>query len=162
MKTALNVITDILTLIAICVAAIGHVLPWFSTNAQVGDLVEYQKWHSERSGIALGALAACICLSLLFNWGPGARRFLNLGMFASAFAALLFELLVFSSLVHPGDPPVKYRDTEVGFGLAMVPTCVAVFLSLLRMLWTMPARRAAAKLPMAAPFNEPPPGIRKF
>src|SRR2546423_9445406 len=104
MKNILNVIADILTLVAVSVAAVGHVLPGFKRNllgflpdVDVG-LNELQKEHATRSGIALAALAGLIFLSLLFRWGSGMRRLLNLAMFVSAFAALLFELLIFSNL----------------------------------------------------------------
>ncbi len=169
MKNALNVIVDIMTLMALCVAAIGHVLPWFDDRwaGQIAGIGEFQVWHSMRSAYALGALAVLICLSLLIRWGPGMRRLLNLAMFVSAFAALLFELLVFSRST-PWDAPVApgvvfapglyrpviehrmtERDMDVGYMMSVIPTGIAVFLSLLRMLWTMPPSRAPR--PVAPP-----------
>jgi hypothetical protein len=148
MKNILNVIADMLTLMAVCVAAIGHVLPWYDANragnlAPVFGLGEFQLQHSSWSGIALAVLGILICLSLLFNWGGTLRRLLNLGMFASAFGALLFELMIFSNYFH-GQRRMRFDDTDVGFQMAMIATCVAVFFSLLRMLWTMqPSRRAS-------------------
>jgi len=167
MKNVLNVIVDILTLMALCVAAVGHVLPWFDERrVDVANLGDYQLWHSTRSAYALGALAALICLSLIFRWGPGMRRLLNLAMFACAFAALLFELLVFSSTTlldrafpKLGDVPVRpaierrisERDVDVGYMMSVVPTGIAVFLCLLRMLWTMPPSRTPRPvMPVAA------------
>jgi hypothetical protein len=149
MKNILNVIADILTLLAVCIAAIGHVLPWFDQNrvARLGVdmgpwLGDFQTQYSQRSGAALAVLGVLLCLSLLFNWGHTMRRLLNLGMFASAFIALLFELMIFSNYFNrDGQNPVRFHDTDVGFHLAMIATCVALFFSLVRMLWTMPPVR---------------------
>ncbi len=154
MKNILNVIADMLTLLAVCLAALGHVLPWFDRNRMAffrgpqnidfQELTVFQRSYSVWSGTALGILALLVCVSLLFSWGPAVRRFLNLGMFASAFVALLFELMVFSGYPSPGDQRhLQLHDTEGGYLLAMVPTCCAVFFSLVRMLWTMPPIRPA-------------------
>jgi hypothetical protein len=149
MKNVLNVIADILTLLAVCVAAVGHVFPWLNRErmgiheeAAVQWLREFQIWHATRSGIALAVLGALVCLSLVFRFGPTMRRLLNLAMFAGAFIALLFELLIFSNYFSGEDQrQIQMRDTDVGFLLAMVPTCFAVAFCLLRMLWTMPPSR---------------------
>ena len=165
MKSIPNVIADILTLLALCIAAIGHVLPWFDRNRLgiVGNLngawlADLQQWHSTRSGSALAVLAVLICLSLVFNWGETMRRLLNLAMFAGAFVALLFELLIFSNYVNEGGQrTLRLYDTDVGFGLAMVPTCFAVFFSLVRMLWTMPPTRPVGPEELDRPAMELPP-----
>jgi hypothetical protein len=163
MKSFLNVLADVLTLTAVCIAAIGHVLPWFD-QTRVGipgfemGIRDIQLEHSAPSGIALGVLAGLVCLSLAFNWGPIMRRLFNLAMFISAFAALLFELMIFSNSMGWGfQRPIQLRDTETGFGLALVPTICAVAISLLRMLWTMPAgRRIRPEQPCPTPPNEIP------
>lgn len=173
MKIVLNVIVDMLTLLALCVAAIGHVLPWFDrnrmTNMQVfgraavdlAALTDFQQWHAVRSGTALGILAMLVCLSLVINWGPAMRRVLNLGMFACAFVALLFELLIFSNyeLVGP-QRHLQINDTEGGYGLAMIPTCFALFFCLLRMIWTMPPTRPTVPA-MDLPEMVPPAAPRR-
>jgi hypothetical protein len=145
MKNVLNVIADILTLMALCVAAIGHVLPWFESGqfqrgaqaakVDMAELHDLQRTYASQSGPALGALGALICLSLIFRWGPTMRRALNLGMFAAAFAALLFELMIFS---QSSGREIPFYNMAPGFFLAMVPTCFALFFCLVRMLWTMP------------------------
>jgi hypothetical protein len=165
MRNILNVIADILTLVAVCVAAIGHVLPWFD-SARMGlppdmgrRLIELQMVQAARSGTALAVLAGLIFLSLLIRWGPGLRRLLNIAMFMSAFAALLFELLIFSSLPHrEGWHPVQLGETEPGFAVAMIATCFAIFFCLLRMLWTMPPTRPPrlAELDKTPPLAFPP------
>ena len=158
MKNVLNVNADVLTLTAVCVAAIGHVLPWFNVyripwqfggpNAineaavreMEANLSEFQRIHASQSGIALGVLAGLIFLSLLIRWGPGLRRFLTLCMFVSAFAALLLELLVFTDLPNI-DLGRMVSITSIhndGFLLSVIPTCCAVGFCLVRMLWTMP------------------------
>ena len=172
MKNILNVIADVLTLTAVCVAAIGHVLPWFNTANRVArqgmetNLSELQQFYATRSGIALGVLAGLIFLSLLIRWRPGIRRFLTLAMFASAFAALLFELLIYSdSMILIQDQWWHNNVRDGGFYLAMIPTGVAVFLCLVRMLWTMSPSRpvspaaldvkpAVAHPPMESGFTE--------
>ena len=163
MKNILNVLADMLTLMAVCVAAIGHVLPWYDVNrlgifgpdfglgASLSEL-------SSRSGTALVVLGGLICLSLVFNWGPTMRRLLNLGMFASAFTALLIELQIFSS--YDGRRPMRFDDTDVGFRMAMIATCVAVFFSLVRMLWTMPPPRRVRPADLDKRPELPPTGGR--
>src|SRR5262245_16664155 len=163
MKNVLNVIADILTLMALCVAAIGHVLPWFEAgyiSRFDGEvyLTEFQHWHAERSGIALGVLAALVALSLLINWGAEFRRIINLLMFGSAFAALLFQLMIFSNFQHTPAAYLRFEphDTGPGYALSLIPTCVALFLSLVRMLWTMPPSRPPKALPVASALDHPP------
>ena len=112
-----------------------------------------------RSGTALAALAGLIFLSLLIRWGPFLRRLLNIAMFISAFAALLSELLIFSSVSQrEGWHPVRLGETEPGFTVTMVATCFAVFFCLLRMLWTMPPTRPPrpAELDKQPPLAFPP------
>jgi hypothetical protein len=182
MKTVLNIIADVLTLIAVCVAAIGHVLPWFDVVERapmVGNLrsgpgfrVELGNFQAEvatRSAVALGALAAVVCLSLLIHWGPAMRRLLNLGMFAGAFLALLFEILAFTGYSNWVDTrPVQMHSPLVGLRMALVATGVAVGLSLVRMIWTMPPTRrinlaeSDKKPPLALPVKESAPGERKM
>jgi hypothetical protein len=174
MKNILNVIVDTLTLLALCLAGIGHVLPWFSRNNMMfwgqhnpGDLNwlgEFQRWHAMNSGIALGILAFLVCLSLVFNWGSTMRRFLNLAMLASAFAALLFQLLIFSNYdtwvdrppLAPNVRPLNL-DMDVGFYLSVIPTSFAVFFCLVRMLWTMPPNRpkTPAEMDKKPAFEKP-------
>lgn len=181
MRNVLNVIADVLTLAAVCVASIGHVLPWFNVfripwqfngpggaadPAIVQDteakLIEFQQTHAAQSGIALGVLAGLIFLSLLIRWGPGLRRLLTICMFVSAFAALLLELLVLTDLPHLDlGRVVSFTSIQSeGFYLAMVPTACAVFFCLVRMLWTMPAVKPPkpatldVKPPMATPIRE--------
>ena len=162
MKNVLNVIADVLTLAAVCIAAIGHVLPWFNIyrlpwqfagpNANVNEaavreaeasLNEFQRIHAAQSGIALGVLAALVFLSLLIRWGPGLRRLLTICMFVSAFAALLLELLVLSDLpeINLGRLVSFTSIRNDAFMLSVIPTCCAVFFCLVRMLWTMPPTR---------------------
>lgn len=160
MKNILNAIVDILTLMGLCVAAIGLVMPWFDRghfpNADF-NFGQIQHDHALGSGICLGVLAFFVCLSLIVNWGAPMRRVLNLGMFASAFLALLFQLMIFSSYSRNGGPTLD-RHIAFGFPLAMIPTCFALFFSLVRMIWTMPPSR----LPRAIAFHpaemdQPPP-----
>jgi hypothetical protein len=162
MKNVLNVIADILTLMAVCVAAIGHVLPWYGANRESPDLpyIDLYYWHFSWSGTALAVLGVLIGLSLLVNWGAAMRRLLNLGMFASAFVALLFELMIFSNYLH-GQPPMRFEHTDVGFHMAMIATCVAVFFSLLRMLWTMPPSRRVSPAQLDKGPEGPPLGERR-
>ena len=146
MKNVLNVLTDMCTLAALCVAAVGHILPWFDAQrvARFPSLTfaSFEEWHVERSGIALAALGTFIALSLIVNWGPEMRRILNLLMFGSAFGALLFQLMIFSNAQFFADGGrLQLRDTSAGFGLSIIPTIVALSLCLLRMLWTMPPSR---------------------
>ncbi|MBI3411313.1 MAG: hypothetical protein HY040_23510 [Planctomycetes bacterium] len=168
MKNVLNVIVDMLTLMALCVAAIGHVLPWFDVNRisrfQGLYLTDFQQWHAERSGIALGVLGGLVALSLLINWGPECRRIINLLMFVSAFAALLFQLMIFSNFQFAlGDSPrLELHDTGPGYGLSLIPTGVALFLSLLRMLWTMPPTRQPKALPIVATALPPENKVHPF
>ena len=126
MRSILNVIFDILTLMALVIAGVGHMLPWFRADLrsdrfdvrgfkldwpqqpdraaeQEGrrqlwvDLMSFQAWHASRSGVALAVLAALVALSLLINWGPVPRRVLVLGMFASCLVSILFITL---SMTH--------------------------------------------------------------
>jgi len=168
MKNILNVIADVLTLLAVCLAAVGHVLPWFNVSRlQFGQLWQpqealwnFQAWHASRSGVALAILGLLVCVSLIANLGPMARRILNLAMFASAFIALLFELMIFSNAPAFVVNNIHLHQTEVGFALSMIPTCFAIFFSLVRMLWTMPPTRVtadrAASTPSPAELDLPP------
>jgi hypothetical protein len=182
MKTVLNIIADILTLIAVCTAGVGHVLPWFEVienapmigNTRFGpglrvELGNFQAEIATRSAVALGVLAALLCLSLLIHWGPAMRRLLNLGMFASAFLALLFEILALTGYFNWGGArPAQMHAPLVGFRMALIATGVAVGLSLVRMIWTMPPTRrinlaeSDKKLPLALPVKETVPGEQKL
>lgn len=176
MKNILNVIADILTLVALSIAAVGHVLNWYDFDRWyryqpqrtkefvekwvdgkrellaekrqpvmpqefVDRVMESQYWHASRSGAALGGLAFLIMLSLVFPWGPGMRRLLNLLMFGAAFAALLFEVLFVRGLETPDGIPAGLEWAGPGFLLALIPTCFAIGFSLIRMIWTMPPGR---------------------
>lgn len=173
MKNILNVIVDMLTLLALCLAAIGHVLPWFDRNRilnlppmgraqgvpplDLQALTDFQQWHALRSGAALASVAVLVCLSLVIHWGPVMRRVLNLGMFASAFTALLFELLIFSNYDLVGPQRLLHLyDTEGGYILAMVPTCFVLFFCLVRMIWTMPPSRPAVYAASPADLDRMP------
>src|SRR5262252_3957128 len=129
MKNVLNVIVDMLTLMALCVAAVGHILPWFDANRFSQDpyfaelQTDFQQWHAERSGIALAVLGGLVAISLLINWGPECRRVINLLMFVSAFAALIFELMIFSNfhaIAH--GPRLELRHTAPGYGMSLIAT----------------------------------------
>ena len=131
MRSILNVIFDILTLMALVIAGVGHMLPWFRADLRSDrfeardlkldwpqqpnrapeqearrqlsvDLMSFQAWHAFRSGIALAVLAALVALSLLINWGPVPRRVLVPGMFASCLVSILFITLSMTQVLCHG------------------------------------------------------------
>jgi hypothetical protein len=212
MRNFLNVIADILTLLAIVIAGIGHMLPWLDARypydnpvnlepfkqvqgqnwqeqdrlqrawdakatkareerdrARAVDYMSFQAWHASRSGIALGVLTVLVFLSLAFTWPPTMRRILVLLMFGAALTALIFETLIFTQ--YPiTEQHVSYAGRlhpDGGFVTAVVGTSLAVFFSLIRMLWTMPPVRAksdeppssAHAVPVARPSPEPGPSF---
>src|SRR5438128_2477863 len=99
MRRVLDVIADVLTLLALVVAAVGHMLPWFRSmwpmRGEEGhtfpvDVMRYQAFHALPSGIALVILGGLVALSLLIAWGPVMRRLLVLLMFLCTLASILF------------------------------------------------------------------------
>lgn len=157
MKNFLNVLVDMLTLAALCVAAVGHLFPWFDADRipsfAMGAFTEFQQWHADRSGGSLAILGALVGLSLLVNWSPQMRRVLTMLMFGSAFAALLFQLMVFTDFhaAYLETHRLGRKDISAGFMLSLIPTCIALGFSLLRMLWTMPPTRMPKTIPVALP-----------
>jgi hypothetical protein len=159
MKNILNVVADILTLVALTIAGVGHILPWFRPSSWPNppldeNLLNFQAWHAARSGLALGVLAVLIGLSLAINWGAVMRRLLTLGMFLSAFVALAFEVLTQSPYhftdAHKAVAQTAFRFND-GFLVALIPTCFAVFFCLVRMIWTMPPTRKRPEPVLAMP-----------
>lgn len=162
----LNVITDILTLLALAIAGVGHFLPW--TDIQVEKRVprgevrleipdelaevspagldqqpsplEFQGWHVVRSGTALGLAAVLVGVSLVMDPRARARKLLVFLMFAAVLTALVFQVMIYSpypfSEVHRSFQGASIRELQ-GYYLALIPTIIAGALTLVRMGWTM-------------------------
>ncbi|MBN2475349.1 MAG: hypothetical protein JXB62_12125 [Pirellulales bacterium] len=158
-RRILDVITDILTLLALVFAGFGHLLPWIRVGdgGLIGIPMEFQMWHAARSGIALGAAALLVGASLAFDLGTGARKLLVLLMFAAVLTALVFQVLIFSpypmSEMHQllmRDPSWRQDD---GFLVALVPSMIAGGLCLVRMAWTMIPWGSGRQLPPIPSFE---------
>lgn len=183
MRNVLNIIADILTLLAITVAGVGHMLPWFmpprsysrpperpsfgkelkdplkiqeeqkedqkkveeAWREQKEELMDFQGWHAIRSGVALGVLTLLVGLSLVFTWGPTARRFLVLLMFVAALTTVVFLTLPYSAYplteMHRNISKSQRNFQEYLYLVALIPICIALGITLLRMIWTMPPVR---------------------
>lgn len=120
------------------------------------ELMTLQAWHATRSAIGLGVLAVLVSLSLLFDWGRGARRVLVLLMFLAALAAIAFISLIFTPYpLSPHHQPLAGTFYEEwGFFLALIPACFAGGFILIRMIWTMPHRRNKTPPAPAQPLPE--------
>jgi len=159
-----DVIADILVLLAIAVAAIGHLMPWMKNTAGTLELttIEFQQWYALRSGAALGAAALLVGFSLVFDPGVRLRKLLVLLTFASVFVAIVFQMMIYSPYTITGAPllPAGTDPHETdGFLMAVISTVVAGALCLVRMTWTMTASAAAAPRtvdvprPRSSPFE---------
>ena len=181
MRNFLNVIADILTLVAVAVSGVGHVLPWFradpyamprlkmdfkdgfknvpfqldeqALHTKNQEYMEFQAWHVMRSGPALGVLALLTALSLAFPWGAFCRRILVLLMFASAVTAIFFIAIAYSPFpFSDGHRQIAGQFREsYGFLTSLIPACVAAGICLIRMIWTMPPQRARTAMLLDSP-----------
>jgi hypothetical protein len=68
--------------------------------------------------------------------------------------------MIFSNYFH-GQRRMRFDDTDVGLQMAMIATCVAVFFSLLRMLWTMPPSQRVSPAQLDKRPEGPPLGERR-
>jgi hypothetical protein len=182
LRSFLNVLADILTLLAVAVAGVGHMFPWFTPMVPYVDnwnvpqpklkalqdereekfrqlrpeLIQYQTPLAVKSGACLAALTLLCAFSLLVDWGLAFRRLLVLLMFLCAAAAVLFITMGFSPYTMPENLVGNFRE-EWGFLLALIPTCFAAGFCLIRMLWTMPSWRdkAPTKPISTIPLEQP-------
>jgi hypothetical protein len=163
MRNILNVITDVLTLIAVSVAAIGLVgfssivnsmgfhqgvdNIWFSRVRSLADA------NILGAGISLSLLGVGIMVSLVAPLPLLWRRFLTLGMFATAFTAMLFLVFMITTFDRIQFPDNFFNrwDAKNMLIVAIVPTGFAIFFSLIRMIWTMPPERRATEAASAGP-----------
>jgi len=141
-RRILDVIVDIATLLALTVAGIGHLLPWIDMREEHLQALplEFQMWHATRSGLALGAAAFFVLVSLAFDCGPKARRLLVVLVFAGVLTAIVFQILIFSPYPITDDHRLAREASwhaDDGFLVALVPSIIAGALCLLRMSWTM-------------------------
>jgi hypothetical protein len=146
-RRILDVITDILTLVALAIAGAGHFLHWANVgmdrlHATQPLPLELQEWQASRSGIALGVAAFLVFISLVFDLGTRTRRFLVIFTFVAVLVAIAFQLVIYSPY------PVTQAQQALGnlsvyaangFLVALIPSIVAAGLCLLRMTWTMTA-----------------------
>ena len=168
-RRLLDVIADILILLALAVAGVGHFLPWFEMGdetvqasapaddpaADAGDdadkedlgggptAIDFQIWYATRSGAALAVAALLVGVSLAMNLWVGARKILVLLMFASVLAALAFQGMIWSpfpiSEIHRQFVDSNWHLNDKAYLVAIVSTAVAAALCLVRMAWTMTA-----------------------
>ncbi len=176
-RRVLDVIADILTILALTTAGIGHLGPWFhvsdhrssyrhghytqrdsAANADDRDAenekrvamqnarrqtTEVQAFYASRSGIALGASAFFVFLSLVAVPGVRLRKILVVFIFLSAVVAMVFQVLPFSpynDLVFDRSTwPDHHIYEDWGLIMSMIATGIAGGLSLIRMTWTMTA-----------------------
>lgn len=156
-RRVLDILADVLTLLALTVAAVTHVgLGGYLTGLQMdpqGALWAHQITLVTRptllgSGICLGVLAILVTLSLVIHWNLLLRRIWNLSMFAAALGSMLFQVLLITAHSRIPVPPNMLRDHLQGEKLlviGLVATGFTIFFSLVRMIWTM--------LPQAAPSS---------
>lgn len=148
-RRVLDVIADVLTLLAVTVAAIAHVaflgrLSASFTPPQDEPWIT-QLWDIARSnvigsGLCLGLLLVLVGMSLLVHAGPVLRRVWNLGMFATAAGSMLFQVMLITA--HGRFRFMQPAGEGDGTGLlimGIVATGSAIFFSLARMIWTMPS-----------------------
>ncbi len=177
-----DVIADILILLALAFAAVGHLLPWAKpeqeksieiantetqnepANAETqleSTLTEFQQWYALRSGAALGAAALLVGFSLVFDPGLRLRKLLVLLTFASVFVAIVFQMMIHSPYTIATAPRLPdgaaLRGTD-DFLWAVISTVVAGALCLVRMTWTMTASTTASTQvetphPRSSPFE---------
>lgn len=157
MRTILNILADVLTLIALSVASIGLVglhsavqTAWLNVNLDPRWLTNVSIATGQNiagAGVCLGLLGAALVASLVAPLNPLARRLLTLGMFGCSFVAMLF-LVALMTLLERLQMPMEIvflRDDGQGMIVAaMVGTAFAIFFSLVRMLWTMPPESSSA------------------
>jgi hypothetical protein len=155
-----DIIADVLILLALTVAGVGHFLHWFRAFSPFGrpilsrELVDFQAWHAIRSGAALVVLAALVFVSLTVPIGARVRKVLVLLMFFATLTAIIFQALVFS----PYGAGRWWEDlpelrADGGYFAALVPTIFAGVFCLIRMIWTM---GATDKPPLVSPAFEKP------
>ncbi len=152
-RRILDVIADTLTLLALAIAGVGHFQPWFEIKKDAlggtFSVVDFQLWHASRSGTALALAALLVGVSLVFNLGVGARKFLVLLMFLAVLAAIGFQMMIYTPYpiteVHPQFADADWYEHD-GYLVALISTLIAGVLCLARMGWTMTAS-SHAKVP---------------
>lgn len=151
-----DILFDVLTLLALAVAGVGHFVKWFRWDgppAAVAELVEFQGWHAVWSGAALIVLAVLVFLSLTVPLGARARKGVVLLMFFATLAAIIFQVLPFSPYGRLLHGVVESPHPDGGYFAALIPTVFAGLCCLIRMTWTM---GATDHPPLATPAFERP------
>ena len=145
-RRILDVIFDILTLLALAIAGVGHFLPWFTIRGDTLDAglspIDFQMWHAAHSGTALGVAALLVGASLVFEFGSRGRKLLVLLMFASVLVSIGFQVMIYTPYpiteAHRQFAECDWSELD-GFLVAFVPSIIAGVLCLARMGWTMTA-----------------------
>lgn len=165
-RRILDIIADVLTLLALTVAAVGHV----GFGGHLTGLLRDPRNHLWAmqvrevtlppligSGVCLGLLGVVITLSLVISTGPEfLARLECIGAFGFALGAMLFQILLVTAharVPFPGDMFGAHHEGQGWLILGIIATGFAIFFSLVRMIWTMPPRSAPA---LAAPERDMP------
>jgi len=166
-RRILDVIADVLTLLALTLAAVMHVAFNGNRLGMLGDPgadVWWNAWLSQLagpnligSGICLGFLGLLVVVSLLVTRGPQwLARLGVLAMFGASLGAMLFQVMLLTAYARSRVPMQAIRAYSDGYVLlviGLVATGVAIVCSLARMIWTMPSFGSAE------PTREVRPGV---